>query len=460
MAIPEEMVRLPLPTWAGEFDLRVFEGPSGHVSLLLVRGELGDGRSVLTRLHSGCLTGDALGSLRCDCGPQLRLAMRRISAEGRGALLYASGHEGRGIGLLAKLRAYVIQDQGQDTVDANRQLGLPVDGRDYREAVQILLAAGIRSIRLLTNNPEKVQALSEGGLRVECVLPIQTSPHVRNLRYLETKRSRLSHQAPAGEPVGSDVDMMSSSDPTDGQSSAVDATRLLGQVRARPDRPYVVLKYAQTLDGRIAAAGGDAKWISGAPERRISHAMRAACDAVLVGRGTVLRDDPLLTVRMVPGASPIRVILDSALRVPSTATVFDRSAATLVLTSARSSQDRRDALRQQGVRVEVVRAIPDGVDLDDGLARLLAVGIRSVLVEGGARVITSLLRERLVDRVVVSVAPVLLGKGIEAVGDLGMRRVVDGLQLANRTVHAVGDDVLIGGDLPTGPRVASRRPSE
>jgi GTP cyclohydrolase II len=453
MTLPEEMVRLPLPTWAGEFDLRVFQGPSGRVSLLLLRGELGDGRAVLTRVHSGCLTGDALGSRRCDCGPQLRLAMRRISAEGRGALLYASDHEGRGIGLLAKLRAYAIQDQGHDTVDANRHLGLPVDGRDYQEAVQVLLAAGIRSVRLLTNNPEKVRALNEGGLLVECVLPIQTSPHVRNLRYLETKRRRLGHLAPAGEPVGADADVLPPSDLAGDQGSALDVTRLMGEVRAHPDRPFVLLKYAQTLDGRIAAAGGDSRWISGAPERRISHAMRAACDAVLVGSGTVLRDDPLLTVRLVPGVSPIRVILDSTLRVPDNAGVFDRSAATLVLTSTRSSPDRRAALRRQGVRVEMVRASPDGVDLDDGLARLLALGIRSLLVEGGARVITSLLRARLVDRVVVSVAPVLLGKGIDALGDLGTHRVADGLQLANRTVHAVGADVLIGGDLRTGPGV-------
>ena len=448
MTLPDEMVRLPLPTWAGEFDLRVFEGPSGRVSLLLLLGELGDGRSVLTRVHSGCLTGDALGSLRCDCGPQLRLAMRRISAEGRGALLYVSGHEGRGIGLLAKLRAYAIQDQGQDTVEANRHLGLPVDGRDYQEAVQILLAAGIRSVRLLTNNPDKVRALDEGGLRVEGVLPIQTSPHVRNLRYLETKRQRLGHRAPAGEPVGADAD---------DQGGALDITRLLGEVRASPDRPFVLLKYAQTLDGRIAAAGGDSRWISGAPERRISHAMRAACDAVLVGSGTVLRDDPMLTVRMVPGVSPIRVILDSALRVPGNAGVFDGSAATLVLTSARSSPDRRAALRRQGVRVELVRASPDGVDLDDGLARLLALGIRSVLVEGGARVITSLLRARVVDRAVVSVAPLLVGTGVEAVGDLGTRRIADGLRLENRTVHAVGADVLISGDLRTGPGAAGGR---
>jgi 3,4-dihydroxy 2-butanone 4-phosphate synthase/GTP cyclohydrolase II len=440
MAPLKEVASLSLPTWAGEFDLRAFEGASGEVYLLFSHGEIGDGRDLLVRVHSGCLTGDALGSLRCDCGPQLRLAMRRITAHGRGVLLYAPGHEGRGVGLLSKLQAYMLQDQGHDTVEANRRLGLPVDGRDYREAAQVLLAAGVHSARLLTNNPEKARALERQGIRVEALVPLQTAPHLRNLRYVETKRQRLGHLSPSGEPLTGDG-------PFEGQDMAVDATALLGSVQSRVDRPYVVLKYAQTLDGRIATGGGDSKWISGAEERRVAHAMRAACDAVLVGAGTVLADDPLLTVRMVAGASPIRVILDSTLRVPSHAQVFGPTAATLVLASERSSPQRRAALRRRGVKVEVVREAPEGIDLADGLARLLALGIQSVLVEGGGRVITSTLRERLADRVVVAVAPLLLGTGTEAVGDLGTSVVADGLRLLNRTVYQVGPDLLIAGDL-------------
>jgi riboflavin-specific deaminase-like protein len=339
-----------------------------------------------------------------------------------------------------KLQAYMLQDDGHDTVEANRRLRLPVDGRDYAEAVQVLKAAGIRSVRLLTNNPEKVRALQRGGVAVEAVVALQTAPHVRNLDYVETKRRRLGHRAPGGERLDGDASL-------DGQDVALDATALVGGVRPRPGRPWTVLKFAQTLDGRIATRSGDAKWISGAEERRVAHAMRAACDAVMVGANTVLADDPQLTVRMVPGASPTRVVLDSTLRAPPGARVFEPDAATVVLTSGRSDPARRAALRERGVEVEVVRASPDGVDLEDGLARLLRLGIRSLLVEGGGRVITSMLRGRLVDRVVVAVAPILLGSGTEAVGDLGTSLVANGLRLRNRAVHQVGADLLIAGDL-------------
>jgi GTP cyclohydrolase II len=445
MVVSREVARVSLPTWAGEFDLRAFRWASGDLYLLFTRGDIGDGHGVLTRLHSGCLTGDALGSLRCDCGPQLRLAMRRLAAEGRGLLLYVPGHEGRGVGLVDKLRAYMLQDLGQDTVEANRRLGLPVDGRDYREAAEVLAAVGVRSVRLLSNNPHKASALAREGIVVEELVPIQTAPHLRNQGYVETKREQLGHRRPGGEPLGG-------GDGLDGQGQAVDATTLLGDVRPRADRPYVVLKYAQTLDGRIATSNGDARWISGPGERRISHALRAACDAVAVGSGTVLADNPLLTVRMVPGASPVRVILDSTLRLPSDAQVFGADAGTIVLTTERSDPARRRDLQERGVTVAVVREAPDGVDLRDGLARLRQLGIRSLLVEGGNRVITSMLRGRLADRVVVAVAPLLLGKGTEAVGDLGTSLVADGLQLTNRMVHQAGPDLLIAGDLSTPAR--------
>src|SRR5829696_1082547 len=393
-AVPREVVRVPLPTPAGEFDVRAFACASGSVLLVLVKGDLGNGRGVLTRLHSECLTGDALGSTRCDCGVQLRTALRVIASEGRGVLLYATGHEGRGIGLLNKLRAYVLQDEGLDTLEANRHLGFPPESRDYGEAAACLGAVGVRTVRLLTNNPHKETSLRRAGIEVDEVIALATSPHARNLNYLRAKERRMGHSRPAGESLREEL------------PQALDVTALLGSVTTPDSRPYVVLKYAQTLDGRIATRTGDSKWISGEPERRASHALRAACDAVLVGIRTVIADDPQLTVRLVPGASPMRVVLDTTLRVPSGAQLLATTLAVL-----------RDA------------------------------GIRSLLVEGGAAVITSFLRQRLVDRVVVGIAPTILGAGTEAVGDLSVARVCDGLRLTGRSLHALGEDIVIAGDV-------------
>ncbi len=430
-----EVARVPIATTAGEFDVRAFRAPSGFVYLALVKGDLGDGEHVLTRVHSECLTGDALGSLRCDCGLQLRTALRSIAAEGRGVLLYVTGHEGRGIGLVHKLRAYMLQEEGLDTLDANRRLGFPADGRDYGEAADCLSALGIRSVRLLTNNPRKEAALRSAGLPVEEVIRLPTSPHLRNIAYLGAKERRFGHAPPAG----SDIPV--------GAGEALDVGRLLGTPAAGAARPYVVLKYAQTLDGRIATRTGDSKWISGEQERSVSHALRGACDAVLVGVGTVVADDPQLTVRLVPGASPLRIVLDSTLRLPLDASMLDERATTIVVTTRRSTPERRRSLEARGIGVRVVAAGPAGVDLGATLALLWASGVRSLLVEGGAQVITSFFRARLVDRLVVGIAPTILGSGTDAVGDLRIARVADGLRLTNQSVHAVGDDLVLAADV-------------
>jgi 3,4-dihydroxy 2-butanone 4-phosphate synthase/GTP cyclohydrolase II len=435
--ITPEPVRVSLPTPYGVFDVHAFERASGHVYLAMVLGDISDGEDVLVRLHSECLTGDALGSLRCDCGVQLRLALRTIAAEQRGALVYATGHEGRGIGLLNKLRAYVEQDGGADTVDANVTLGLPVDSRDYAESAAVLAALGVRTVRLMTNNPRKVSGLRAAGAIVTEVLPIATAPHHRNLGYLRTKVQRLDHRLTCAP--GSATHALH-----DGQ---VDAMAVLGDVRPRSDRPFVVLKYAQSLDGRIATSTGDSKWISGESERQLSHALRAACDAVLVGVGTVVTDDPELTVRMVPGASPMRVVLDTTLRLPLEAKIVGADAATTVITTERSNPDRRAALRARGVRVEVVTEREGQVDLRSALSTLRATGTESLLVEGGSTVITALLAADLVDRLIVGVAPVVLGAGTQAVNNLGVQRVVDGVRLANRVIVPVGDDVVLGFDV-------------
>ena len=434
-ALPREVARVPIGTAAGEFEAHAYECPSGFVYLALVKGDLGDGRSVLTRLHSECLTGDALGSLRCDCGLQLRSALRAIASEGRGVLVYATGHEGRGIGLVNKLRAYMLQEDGLDTLDANRRLGFPADARSYREVGACLALLGVRSVRLLTNNPRKEAGLRRAGIAVEEVIPLPTSPHLRNLKYLVTKERRLGHVEPTGSVLA------------DGVSEALDVTSLLGSVATPPSRPYVLLKYAQTLDGRIATRTGESKWISGEAERRTSHALRAACDAVLVGVGTVVSDDPQLTVRLVPGSSPVRIVLDSTLRLPPRARVLDEQAPTIVVTTERSSGERRRALEKRGVGVRVVEEGARGVDLGAALALLRAAGVRSLLVEGGAEVITSFLRTRLVDRLVVGIAPTILGTGTDAVGDLRVAHVSEGVRLTKRSFHTVGEDLVLAADV-------------
>jgi riboflavin-specific deaminase-like protein len=233
----------------------------------------------------------------------------------------------------------------------------------------------------------------------------------------------------------------------EGSGPPPDVASLLGEVRARTSRPYVVVKYAQTIDGRIATATGDARWISGEEERRTSHALRAACDAVLVGVGTVLADDPRLTVRMVPGASPIRIVLDARLRIPDHARVLDDDAVTTIVTTSASSAERRAELRRRGVGVVVVPAAPLGVDLPAALEALFDDGVRSVLVEGGARVITSFLSQGVADRLVVAIAPRVMGSGTDAVNDLGITEVASSIRLERRAVHVAGEDVLIVGDL-------------
>jgi GTP cyclohydrolase II len=422
---PVEVCSVVIPTPYGEFLTRVFETAAGHPYLALVKGEVSGDEPVLARLHSECLTGDVLGSLRCDCGVQLRTALRRVAAEGRGVVLYLTGQEGRGIGLVNKLRAYVEQDFGADTVDANLRLGLPADRRDYADAASVLSAVGVRAVRLMSNNPAKADGLRAGGIKVETIEAIPTSAHHRNASYLSTKANRMGHVAPTGEEL------------TELPNAPVDVHRLMGEVEPPPGRPYVVLSYAQTVDGRLAERPGDT----------VSHALRAASDAVLVGAGTVERDDPRLTVRLVAGASPTRVVLDPELRTAPAARVFADDAATTVYTAEGADAERMTALRASGIGVRTVPAGPDGTDpsLDLGavLADLRAGGVRSVLVEGGGRVIAAMLAAGLVDRLVVAMAPSIgAGSAPVDVGPTG-----DALRLTNRCVYLAGDDVILAWDV-------------
>jgi GTP cyclohydrolase II len=431
-----EAARVQLPTIAGEFDARAFRCGGGYVYLALIKGDLGDGRSVLTRVHSECLTGDALGSLRCDCGAQLELGMRAVAAEGRGVLIYATGHEGRGIGLIDKLRAYMEQEAGADTVDANLRLGLAPDSRRYDDAAAVLKAIGVGSVRLATNNPRKVEGLQAAGITVDQVVPVPAFPHLRNQRYLRTKQDRLGH-----------LNLIGDSPPPELAVPSVDVASMLGSAQSPDGYPFIVLKYTQTLDGRIAAAAGGAKRFTDEAEIRISHALRAACDAVLVGVGTVLSDDPELTVRAVPGPSPARVILDTHLRCPITAAVLGSDAPTYVMTSRHADPRKRLALAARHVAVRDVPPGPAGLDMRAVLQQLSNEGIRSVLVESGISVISSMLAAGLANRIIVTISPHILGQGVRILGELPGQRIAGALRLESQSVYLVGGTIIVAADV-------------
>ncbi|HVE97063.1 MAG TPA: bifunctional 3,4-dihydroxy-2-butanone-4-phosphate synthase/GTP cyclohydrolase II [Pseudonocardiaceae bacterium] len=190
----ERVAEARIPTRHGDFRAVGFDSVlDGLEHIALVRGEIGDGADVLVRMHSECLTGDIFGSLRCDCGTQLDAALAAVAAEGRGVVVYIRGHEGRGIGLMHKLQAYQLQEAGADTVDANLALGMPADARDYGTGAQILVDLGVRSMRLLTNNPTKRTALEGYGLEILDRVALPVRPNPENLRYLRTKRDRMGH---------------------------------------------------------------------------------------------------------------------------------------------------------------------------------------------------------------------------------------------------------------------------
>jgi GTP cyclohydrolase II len=406
--------RAGLPTRIGKFDAVVFSDTrDGTEPIALIHGDVGAVDAPLVRVHSECWTGDVLGSLRCDCGEQFGRALTAIIAEGAGVLLYLR-QEGRGIGLANKLRAYALQDGGLDTVAANTALGLPVDAREYGAAAAILSDLGLERVRLMTNNPDKAAALESHGIRVVERVPLPALPNPVNLPYLETKAVRLGHIMP-----------------TDGA------------------RPSVTVHYAQTLDGRLATRTGDSQWISGQASLVLAHALRASHAAVLVGAGTVAADDPRLTPRLVEGPAPVRVVLDSALRLsPSAHIVTDGAAPTILATTKRAPVARRREFSQRQAEVLVLPATRDGrVELGALLDELGSRGIATALVEGGAGLITAMLREGHVHRLIVSIAPMVLGSGIEAVGDLDIMRLRDALAFRRASFSQLGADVIFDGEL-------------
>lgn len=384
-----------LPTAHGVFTTRAYTS-EGVTHVAMYRGDPGTVEAPLVRLHSECLTGDALGSHRCDCGDQLEAALQAIAAAGTGILLYLRGHEGRGIGLAAKLRAYALQDDGLDTVDANRALGLPDDARDYRAAAAILHELGCPRVRLLSSNPAKAEALTELGVEVADRLALQVPDRPENSGYLQTKRSRMRHDSQAGQ-------------------SAVDDSGDLPVYTTLTEHSEVVAQLAQSADGFIAARGGDAEFVSGEADRAHLHRLRAAVGAVVVGAGTVVADDPQLTVRAVAGENPLRVLLDPHARIPVERAVLRSPDAPTVwlvgpdaevpagygahVTVARLPHSPEHGTVDPAAVIALVREHTDG----------------SILVEGGGRTVSDFLAAGVLDRIFLTASPVLIGDGVPGI---------------------------------------------
>ena len=443
-----------IPTRVGEFRLHHFTNSQDDKEhLALVMGQA-TGDDVLVRVHSECFTGDVLGSLRCDCGEQLEQAMAMIAAEGRGVVIYLR-QEGRGIGLEEKLRAYNLQDQGYDTVEANLRLGHQADEREYWAAAGILDALNVRSIRLLTNNPAKVEHLTALGVDIRERIPLEPTVTEENAFYLATKARRMRHiLASTDAPAASSANGDTEAPPYAGRQTAIPQAvreQIDGlRIRAadhfrRTGLPFVTLSYAQSLDGSITATPGRPFVISGQRSLLITHALRAAHDAILVGVDTVLADDPRLDVRLIEGRNPQAVILDSRLRTPPDARIFAYHERTWIATGDGDAA-RRAALEQAGARIAAVGTNGDGrVELSALLARLGKAGIQSVMVEGGARVLSAFLQQRLAHFAVVTISPFFLG-GYPAVQWAGERPAAPPrLRAVTRT--DAGEDLILWGEL-------------
>ena len=427
----QQMASARIPTDVGEFTLCLYHNNQDnkeHLALVTgnTHGRLASIPAPLVRIHSECFTGDALGSLRCDCGPQLQTAMERIASEGAGVIIYMR-QEGRGIGLLDKLRAYNLQDDGYDTVDANLLLGHEADGRDYTLASLILHDLGIQSLRLMTNNPHKVAGLTQHGLIVTERVPLQTAVHPQNHTYLTTKVQRMRHL----------LDLPTTPH-SNGTATHHFPTARLVPGQPQPQRPFITLSYAQSLDGSITKKRGQPLTISSPEAMRLTHQIRANHQAILVGIGTVLADDPSLTVHLVNGRSPQPIILDSHLRFPLTSQLHSP----WIITTPQASRQRQQQLEQNGAQVIRVKADENGrIHLPSLLAELHQRGIHSLMVEGGAKIITTFLSQNLVNRLIITIAPILIG-GLQAISHLPHLP-----QLHHTTTHKVGQDIIMIGDL-------------
>ena len=442
------VVETRLPTRHGTFRIlgyRDRDGAPGGVEHVALTMGLEDGQphsgAPLVRVHSECLTGDVLGSRRCDCGEQLDAALARVATAREGVVIYVRGHEGRGIGLVEKLRAYRLQDEGLDTLDANLQLGHAADARNYRQSAAILRDLGLRRIRLMSSNPGKEKALAGLGIEVVERTGMFVPARPENAAYMDTKRARMGHDRPGRDAWA--ALLAGHVPPHPAQGAEQELVERYGDLAACGPR-VTIGQLGQSLDGFIASRTGDADFVTGEIDRTHLHRLRAMVDAVLVGAGTVVADDCRLTVRAVSGEHPVRVVLDPRGRVPLTSQVFvDGVAPTLWLVGAEARASGRvpaPAVLGERVDVATVPVGPDGqVDPAEVLRILRARGLGRVLVEGGGRTVSAFFEADVLDRLYLTTAPVLIGDGVPGLRFDGEDRLSDALRAPARR-FLLGED--------------------
>jgi len=420
-SVPATVTRVTetvLPTKYGVFQLIGYRDAAGTEHVALARGiDTGDGGRTaaqapapLVRVHSECLTGDAFGSWRCDCGEQLDSALAAVAEEGLGVVVYVRGHEGRGIGLLEKLKAYALQDQGVDTVDANTALGLPVDARRYDQAAEILQDLGISAIRLLSGNPAKEEALAALGISVveRTGLPVAHRPE--NAGYLATKRARMRHDSATSEDAWSSL-LAGAVPVAPARWTDEDLVHRYGRIASSRGQ-LTVAQVRQSLDGFVLAPSDEPEApVQGAAADGADHVwrLRALVDAVLVDASALGVEQHPCAVGNILGRSPLRVVLDrDATADPAALASADDGSATLWLVAS----DARPPAVPASVQVE---RLAQGFGPREVLGALHARGLERVLIEGGGETVSGYLDAGLLDSLYLLTAPVLLGRGVPGI---------------------------------------------
>lgn len=435
-----KLVSTRLPNRYGSFVIHCYGSTADDKQhLALVKGDVAGHADVLVRVHSECLTGDVFGSTRCDCGEQLELALRAIGQAERGVLLYLR-QEGRGIGLVQKLRAYNLQDEGLDTVEANLRLGHQADERDYHVAARILKDLGVRSVRLMTNNPRKLDDLLRYGIPVSARVPIQVPSHPENVRYLRAKVEKMAHllSLERNTRLSPDFDFL---EPL--------FTALAAAQSHSSGRPFVTLAYTQSLDGVIVEEA-NREDLSAAEPGELGRALCAHHDALLtdvdflIGTGG---QRSALSSWFEDGGQ--LVVLDSYLRFPWQASRLGRNRVPWIVTTGAVSQSALAAVQAHRVRVLTVAAEADGeAGLTETLDHLGRLGLRTLLVQGGAGFVRRFLRAGLTDYGVITVTPHWLAggpteRGIKGDGPISPLAVT----LAGCRHHTLGRNLIIHGPL-------------